>query len=209
MCLFLAGMSLSVLLKHMLILKMCLSPGEFEGKLCLTAPMAWVLHLLWCACGWPFKSTIDSPLWAENGHSHLCWDCQVITICKLCILYPLSGVEVLLMKQWTLNIVCFLVLSRLVLGFDLLVFVFGKFPVVFCTWLCMFSATVIVPYKLFIWWAQGYCSSSHRAIHSLFYGMLFTLFQTAGLGFGPTYIAVSYTLPPASRFIVILEQVGP
>lgn len=113
------------------------------------------------------------------------------------------------MKQWTLNIVTFFVPSRLVLGFDLLVFVFGKFPVVFCTWLCMFSATVIIPYNLFVWWAQGHCSSSHRRIRSFFYGMLFTLFQTAGLGFGPTYIAVSYALPPASRFIVILEQVGP
>lgn len=90
-----------------------------------------------------------------------------------------------------------------------MVFVFGKFPIVFCTWLCMFCATVTVPYNLFVWWAQGYCSSSHRAIRSLCYGMLFTLFQTAGLGLGPTYIAVSYALPPASRFIVILEQVSP
>ncbi|XP_027749965.1 sterol O-acyltransferase 1 isoform X1 [Empidonax traillii] len=97
--------------------------------------------------------------------------------------------------------------GRLVLGFDLLVFVFGKFPVVFCTWLCMFSATVVIPYNLFVWWAQGYCSSSRRAIRSFFYGMLFTLFQIAGLGFGPTYVAVAYALPPASRFIVILEQV--
>lgn len=113
-----------------------------------------------------------------------------------------------LMKQWALSIVSSLVPFRLVLGFDLLVFVFGKFPVVFCTWLCMFCATVIIPYGLFFHWAQGYCSSSHRVIRSLFYGMLFTLFQTVGLGFGPTYIALSYALPPASRFIVILEQVG-
>lgn len=113
-----------------------------------------------------------------------------------------------LMKRWTLNIVSSLVPFRLVLGFDLLVFVFGKFPVVFCTWLCMFCATVIIPYGLFSYWAQGYCSSSHRVIRSLFYGTLFTLFQTVGLGFGPTYIALSYALPPASRFIVILEQVG-
>uniref|UniRef100_A0A803XV19 O-acyltransferase n=1 Tax=Meleagris gallopavo TaxID=9103 RepID=A0A803XV19_MELGA len=97
--------------------------------------------------------------------------------------------------------------GRLVLGFDLLVYVFGKFPVVFCTWLCMFCATVIIPYSLFFQWAQGYCSSSHRVIYSLFYGTLFTLFQTVGLGIGPTYVAISYALPPASRFIVILEQV--
>ncbi|OXB53311.1 hypothetical protein ASZ78_014788, partial [Callipepla squamata] len=97
--------------------------------------------------------------------------------------------------------------GRLVLGFDLLVYVFGKFPVVFCTWLCMFCATVIIPYSLFFQWAQGYRSSSHRVIYSLFYGTLFTLFQTVGLGIGPTYVAISYALPPASRFIVILEQV--
>lgn len=42
-CLFLAGMSLSLLLKHMLILEMCLSPVGFEGELCLTALMASVL----------------------------------------------------------------------------------------------------------------------------------------------------------------------
>lgn len=113
-----------------------------------------------------------------------------------------------LLKQWILNVVCFLVPSRLVLGFDLLVYVFGKFPVVFCTWLCMFCATVIIPYSLFFQWAQGYSSSSHRVIYSLFYGTLFTLFQTVGLGIGPTYVAVSYALPPASRFIVILEQVS-
>ncbi|XP_010214264.1 PREDICTED: LOW QUALITY PROTEIN: sterol O-acyltransferase 1 [Tinamus guttatus] len=78
--------------------------------------------------------------------------------------------------------------GRLVLGFDLLVFVFGKLPVVFCTWLCMFSATVVVPYGLFSQWAQSYSSSSHRVILS-------------------TYVTIAYALPPASRFIVILEQV--
>lgn len=36
---------MSLLLKHMLILEMCLSPVGFEGKLCLAALMASVLLL--------------------------------------------------------------------------------------------------------------------------------------------------------------------
>lgn len=98
---------------------------------------------------------------------------------------------------------------RLVLEFDLLVFAFGKFPVVISTWLCMFLSTFILPYGLFLQWAQGHSCSSQRKIRSLFFGTLFMLFQTIGLGLGPAYVAVSYSLPPASRFVVILEQVGP
>ncbi|CAM5134401.1 unnamed protein product [Eretmochelys imbricata] len=97
--------------------------------------------------------------------------------------------------------------GRLVLEFDLLVFAFGKFPVVISTWLCMFLSTFILPYGLFLQWAKGHSCSSQRKIRSLFFGMLFMLFQTIGLGLGPTYVAVSYSLPPASRFVVILEQV--
>lgn len=39
-------MSLSILLKYVLILKMCLNPVGFEGKLCITALLARVLRLL-------------------------------------------------------------------------------------------------------------------------------------------------------------------
>ncbi|XP_053324689.1 sterol O-acyltransferase 1 [Spea bombifrons] len=96
--------------------------------------------------------------------------------------------------------------GRLVLEFDLLVYAFGKFPVVVCSWLCMFLSTLIVPYALFNTWARGYRASYHRSIRSLVFGSLFMLFQMC-LGFGPAYIVVQYNLPPASRFIVILEQV--
>ncbi|XP_019357353.1 PREDICTED: sterol O-acyltransferase 1 isoform X1 [Gavialis gangeticus] len=97
--------------------------------------------------------------------------------------------------------------GRLVLDFDLLVFAFGKSTVVACTWPCMFLGTFIIPYGLFHQWAQGYSSSSHQTIRSFFYGMLFVLFQVIGLGIGPVYVAVAYALPPASGFIVMLEQV--
>ncbi|XP_008590276.1 PREDICTED: sterol O-acyltransferase 1 [Galeopterus variegatus] len=96
--------------------------------------------------------------------------------------------------------------GRLVLEFGLLSYAFGKFPTVVWTWWIMFLSTLSVPYFLFQHWASGYRKSSHPLIHSLFHGFLFIVFQIGVLGFGPTYIVLAYTLPPASRLIVILEQ---
>ncbi|XP_053247261.1 sterol O-acyltransferase 1-like [Podarcis raffonei] len=104
-------------------------------------------------------------------------------------------------------IVDFIDEGRLVLEFDLLVYAFGKSSVVASTWLYMFLSTLTVPYGLFLLWAQGYHGSSHKTIRSAFFGGLFMIFQIFGLGVGPAYIAVAYNLPPASAFIVILEQV--
>ncbi|XP_066547945.1 sterol O-acyltransferase 1 [Amia ocellicauda] len=97
--------------------------------------------------------------------------------------------------------------GRLVLEFDLLVFAFGQFPLVVSTWLCMFLSAFIVPYGLFHLWARHYRSSRHPRLRSLLAGSLFLLFQVLGLGFLPTYVVLKNGLPPASRFIVILEQV--
>ncbi|CAH2311422.1 sterol O-acyltransferase 1 [Pelobates cultripes] len=97
--------------------------------------------------------------------------------------------------------------GRLVLEFDLLVYAFGKFPIVVCSWLCMFLSTLIIPYAVFCTWARGYKASSHRTTRSLIFGTLFIVFQMFIIGFGPAYIVVLYDLPPASRFILILEQV--
>ncbi|XP_061490210.1 sterol O-acyltransferase 1 isoform X2 [Rhineura floridana] len=96
--------------------------------------------------------------------------------------------------------------GRLVLEFDVLVYSFGKFSIVASSWLYMFLASLVVPYGLFLQWAQGYHGSSHKTIHSSFFGALFVIFQIVGLGLVPTYIVVAYSLPPASSFIVILEQ---
>ncbi|KAL8178031.1 UNVERIFIED_CONTAM: Sterol O-acyltransferase 1, partial [Gekko kuhli] len=96
--------------------------------------------------------------------------------------------------------------GRLVLEFDLLVYSFGKFSVVTSAWLCMVLSTMAVPYGLFCQWAQGYHNSSHKTVRSLFFGTFYMLFQILGLGLGPTWVVMAYNLPPASRFIVILEQ---
>uniref|UniRef100_A0A2K5DHF0 O-acyltransferase n=1 Tax=Aotus nancymaae TaxID=37293 RepID=A0A2K5DHF0_AOTNA len=97
--------------------------------------------------------------------------------------------------------------GRLVLEFSLLSYAFGRFPTVVWTWWIMFLSTFSVPYFLFQCWATGYSRSSHPLIHSLFHGFLFMVFQIGVLGFGPTYVVLAYTLPPASRFIVIFEQI--
>ncbi|XP_053549904.1 sterol O-acyltransferase 1 [Bombina bombina] len=97
--------------------------------------------------------------------------------------------------------------GRFVLEFDLLVYAFGKIPIVVSTWLCMFLSALIIPYALFHLWARGFKSSSHRNLRSLFFGSLYLIFQILGLGFCPAYIVLEHSLPPASRFIVILEQV--
>ncbi|XP_020839979.1 sterol O-acyltransferase 1 isoform X1 [Phascolarctos cinereus] len=97
--------------------------------------------------------------------------------------------------------------GRLVLEFSLFTYAFGKFSVVICTWWSMFLATLIIPYLLFERWAKGYTTSSRPVVHSFLYGMLFMLFQVVGLGCGATYVVLAYTLPPASRFVVIFEQV--
>lgn len=98
--------------------------------------------------------------------------------------------------------------GRLVLDFDLLVYVFGKFPLVVCTWICMCLSAALVPFMLFQSWALSQSgSSSNPRLWTLLYGSAFLLYQVVGLGFLPTYVTVSNSLPPASCFIIILEQV--
>uniref|UniRef100_A0A665TYN5 O-acyltransferase n=1 Tax=Echeneis naucrates TaxID=173247 RepID=A0A665TYN5_ECHNA len=98
--------------------------------------------------------------------------------------------------------------GRLVLDFDLLVYAFGQLPLVVCTWTCMFLSVLVVPYTLFHLWTQTQSGShSHPRLYSLLFGSVFLLYQVLGLGFLPTYVVVTNSLPPASCFIVILEQV--
>ena len=100
-----------------------------------------------------------------------------------------------------------LFLPRLVLEFSLMSYAFGQFPVVVYTWLVMFLSVLSVPYFIFQRWARGYGESDHPVVHTLFHGLLFITFQSLVLGCGPTYVVLAYKLPPASRCIVIFEQV--
>lgn len=100
-----------------------------------------------------------------------------------------------------------LFLPRLVLEFSIISYAFGKFPIVIWTWWAMFLSTLIFPYLLFQQWARSYSKSSYPVIYSSFYCLLFMVFQIGVLCFGPTYAILAYALPPASRIIIILEQV--
>ncbi|KAG5850108.1 hypothetical protein ANANG_G00078740 [Anguilla anguilla] len=97
--------------------------------------------------------------------------------------------------------------GRLVLDFDLLVYAFGQLPLVVFTWLCMFLSALVVPYGLFHLWAGQYQASRRGTLLSVLAGAAFLLYQGLGLGFLPTYVVLRNGFPPASRFIVILEQV--
>ncbi|KPP61248.1 sterol O-acyltransferase 1-like, partial [Scleropages formosus] len=97
--------------------------------------------------------------------------------------------------------------GRLVLDFDLLVYAFGQLPLVVSIWLCMFLSVLVVPYGLFHIWASHRQASHRRTLRSLLAGFLYLLYQGIGLGFLPTYLVLKNGLPPASRFIIILEQV--
>ncbi|XP_043941181.1 sterol O-acyltransferase 1 isoform X2 [Protopterus annectens] len=97
--------------------------------------------------------------------------------------------------------------GRLVLEFDLLVYTFGKFPIVLSTWLVMFFSTLVVPYMLLLQWARHHHTSKHRTLCTFVFGIAFLLFQVFILGCGPVYVVLHHDLPPASRFIIIMEQV--
>lgn len=100
-----------------------------------------------------------------------------------------------------------LFLPRLVLEFSMISYAFGKFYIVIWTWWAMFLSTLVFPYFLFQQWARSYSKSSYPAMYSFFYCLLFMVFQIGVLGFGPAYAILAYTLPPASRSVIILEQV--
>ncbi|XP_063057976.1 sterol O-acyltransferase 1 [Engraulis encrasicolus] len=97
--------------------------------------------------------------------------------------------------------------GRLVLEFDLLVFAFGQLPLVVCTWLCMFVSALLVPYGLFGLWAGVHPGCSHPGLWCCLMGLLFLLHQLLALGLLPASVVLRYGLPPASRFIIIMEQV--
>lgn len=97
---------------------------------------------------------------------------------------------------------------RLVLDFNLLVYAFGKIPLVVCTWICMFLSALLVPFTLFHLWSHSQSGShGYPRMYSLLFASLYLLYQGLGLGFLPMYVVVTNSLPPASCFIVILEQV--
>lgn len=92
--------------------------------------------------------------------------------------------------------------------FDLLFFAFGKLGTVTWAWVVMFAYTLFVPYYTLVLWGSLYHRFPSKLGLSLGTGLVLSAVQTCVLGQFPISVVVDYQLPPASRFIVILEQVS-
>lgn len=98
---------------------------------------------------------------------------------------------------------------RLVLEFDLLFYAFGKLGTVTWAWIIMFAYTLLVPYYAMLLWGSLYHRFPQSKLGlSLSTGLLLSAVQLCVLGQFPVHVVVHYQLPPASRFIVIMEQVS-
>uniref|UniRef100_UPI0037E93E33 sterol O-acyltransferase 2 n=1 Tax=Semicossyphus pulcher TaxID=241346 RepID=UPI0037E93E33 len=97
--------------------------------------------------------------------------------------------------------------GRLVLEFDLLFFAFGKLGTVTWAWLVMFVYTLLVPYYSVVLWGSLYHRFPSKLGLSLGMGLVLSAVQGYVLGHFPVHVVVQNQLPPASRFIVILEQI--
>lgn len=110
--------------------------------------------------------------------------------------------------NFLLCICSFFLNVRLVLEFDLLVFAFGKLGTVTMAWFVMFTYTLFVPYCALVLWGSWYHRVSSKLGLTLSLGLVLSVAQLYVLGHFPVNVVVHNQLPPASRFIVILEQVS-
>ncbi|KAI2663950.1 Sterol O-acyltransferase 1 [Labeo rohita] len=97
--------------------------------------------------------------------------------------------------------------GRLVLDFDLFYYAFGQLGTVVWAWTLMFVYTLLGPYYILSVWASLHHSCSWRTCVSAAAALTLCAAQMSMLGIFPVYIVLHYQLPPASRFIIILEQI--
>ncbi|XP_075863408.1 sterol O-acyltransferase 2 isoform X2 [Microcebus murinus] len=96
--------------------------------------------------------------------------------------------------------------GRLVLEFDLLIFSFGQLPLALVTWVPMFLSTLLVPYQALRLWARAGPRGAAGALGAGL-GCLLLAAHTAVLCALPLHVAVAHQLPPASRCVLVFEQV--
>ncbi|KAI4884898.1 hypothetical protein NFI96_031679, partial [Prochilodus magdalenae] len=96
---------------------------------------------------------------------------------------------------------------ELVLDFDLFFYAFGQLGTVIWAWFIMFSYTLLGPYHVLSQWADLYHRSHWKMSVSVVAVGTLLAAQMGILGYFPVYVVLHYELPPASRFIVILEQI--
>lgn len=94
--------------------------------------------------------------------------------------------------------------GRVNIGFDLIVFAFGRVRETLELWLCMFLSVVLLLYPVFHYWAH------HRHLSPMVMDVAFGLFMVVYLVVMmvlPPTKAIEYDIPPASCAAVILEQI--
>lgn len=103
-------------------------------------------------------------------------------------------------------LLCFsLSTPRLMLEFDLLIFSFGQLPLALMTWFPMFLSTLLVPYQALRLWARPRAAGAWTLGMGL--GCALLAAHTAVLCVLPVHVALKYQLPPASRCVLVFEQV--
>ncbi|KAM4881172.1 sterol O-acyltransferase 2 isoform 1-T1 [Thomomys bottae] len=95
--------------------------------------------------------------------------------------------------------------GRLGLELDLLIFSFGQLPLALITWFPMFLSTLLIPYQALRLWARPVAGR----IWMLGAGLACVLLaaHVALVCLLPIHVAVEYQLPPASRSVLVFEQV--
>ncbi|XP_033619539.1 sterol O-acyltransferase 2 isoform X4 [Fukomys damarensis] len=95
--------------------------------------------------------------------------------------------------------------GRLVLQFDLLIFSFGQLPLALVTWVPMFLSTLLVPYQALRLWARtqtGGCWALGVPLSSVLLAA-----HASVLCILPIHVVVKHELQPASRCVLVFEQV--
>ncbi|XP_053492901.1 sterol O-acyltransferase 2 [Ictalurus furcatus] len=95
--------------------------------------------------------------------------------------------------------------GRLVLDFDLFFYAFGQLGTVIWAWLIMFSYTLLGPYYILRQWTEHHYQ--WKMLASIATAIVLLAAEMSVLGYFPVYVVLHYQLPPASRFIIILEQI--
>ncbi|XP_074081938.1 sterol O-acyltransferase 2 isoform X2 [Macrotis lagotis] len=95
--------------------------------------------------------------------------------------------------------------GRLMPEFDLLIFSFGQLPLALVTWLLMFLCTLLAPYQALRLLARPRNQGTWYAGVGLGAGLL--VIQGMVLGVLPVHVALEYQLSPASRCVLVFEQV--
>ncbi|KAL1272245.1 hypothetical protein QQF64_028107 [Cirrhinus molitorella] len=97
--------------------------------------------------------------------------------------------------------------GKMFLDFDLFYYAFGQLGTVVWAWTLMFAYTLLGPYYILSIWASLHHSCGWRTCVSAVAALTLCAAQTSMLGIFPVYTVLHYQLPPASRFIIILEQI--